>query len=517
MKIHDNLHLILGPPGTGKTTRLIQIVKDYLDIGILPNEIGFVSFTRKAAREAQDRIPNLHKAGQTEVVFPWFRTLHSFAYHTLGLSREECFDSNDCWELGNLVGHKIVMKFTHDSNNVLGEMGGIGSSMMFLEGLSRNICKSLEETWYEFGESYVTWSQLSHFQRTLVAYKKSKGIFDYTDMIQLFIDGSRDVYYPPLKILIVDEAQDLTRLQWKMVKQIAKPVDKVFVAGDDDQAIYEWSGADIQSFLELEYNTKEVLYTSYRLPKTVWEYSNTISSRIEKRYEKDWEPRIKAKGLVKYVHSIEDVPFENGTWLVLVRNRTFIERFAMHCYHLGVPYSTILDTLNPLASGEIQAIQNWEHLRKGKKIKGIHARKIYEFLPLGKGKGVARGFKLLPAIQDNELVDLEHLEKFGGLQTRAIWHEALTRIPLEDREYYIALLRRKEKLTIEPRIHISTIHSVKGGEADNVVVYPELSYKTYKGYFEKPDAEHRVFYVAVTRAKKRLYILSPQNPEFYSL
>ena len=97
-----------------------------------------------------------------------------------------------------------------------------------------------------------------------------------------------------------------------------------------------------------------------------------------------------------------------------------------------------------------------------------------------------------------------------------IWHEALTRIPLEDRETYIAMLRRGESLTKPPRVNINTIHAVKGGEADNVLLLSDMTYRTAEGYNVNPDNEHRVFYVGVTRAKKTLHIIEQQESAGYN-
>ena len=67
------------------------------------------------------------------------------------------------------------------------------------------------------------------------------------------------------------------------------------------------------------------------------------------------------------------------------------------------------------------------------------------------------------------------------------------------------------------RIRLSTIHGMKGGESENVVVISDISYKTWKKLSVEPDDEHRVFYVAITRAKKNLFILQPETKYSYEL
>lgn len=93
------------------------------------------------------------------------------------------------------------------------------------------------------------------------------------------------------------------------------------------------------------------------------------------------------------------------------------------------------------------------------------------------------------------------------------WMEALVYIPPQDREYYRACLANGESLTSTPRIQVSTIHRVKGGEADNVVLIPDMSTRPFDSVNE--DSEHRVLYVAVTRAKRTLTIIEPNNLKCY--
>ena len=68
-----------------------------------------------------------------------------------------------------------------------------------------------------------------------------------------------------------------------------------------------------------------------------------------------------------------------------------------------------------------------------------------------------------------------------------------------------------EELNKEPRIKLSTIHSVKGGEEDNVVILPDLTMNTQKSYERNRDDENRLFYVGATRAKEHLHVVRPRD------
>jgi superfamily I DNA/RNA helicase len=126
---------------------------------------------------------------------------------------------------------------------------------------------------------------------------------------------------------------------------------------------------------------------------------------------------------------------------------------------------------------------------------------------------VKRGFKKLPTLDDDDLVNLEELTVNHGLLATIdmVWHEAMDKIPSRERAYITALLRRGEKFNAVPRINLSTIHGSKGGEADNVMLYTDLSPAASKAAETAPDDLHRVFYVGVTRTKQNLYLVHPED------
>ena len=93
---------IFGPPGTGKPTKLLNIVDDALQEGTHPTRIGFFSFTRKAAEEARSRAVSKFNLDVKD--FLNIRTLHSLAYHTLGLQGTDVMRTGDWSELSEVVG-----------------------------------------------------------------------------------------------------------------------------------------------------------------------------------------------------------------------------------------------------------------------------------------------------------------------------------------------------------------------------------------------------------------------------
>tara|TARA_R110000744_G_scaffold152645_2_gene266793 strand:+ start:119 stop:1339 length:1221 start_codon:yes stop_codon:yes gene_type:complete len=381
-----------------------------------------------------------------------------------------------------------------------------GDQMLFMENIARNKKVSVREQWEQVNLD-IPWNHVKWFCVGLEKYKEERYLKDYTDMLYLFL---KEKSKPTLDVLIVDEAQDLSKLQWDCIRKLAQGVKNIHIAGDDDQAIYQWAGADVNTFIELE-GEVTVLENSYRIPRKVHEVAQGILNRIptKNRRVKSWNPRS-VEGEILIHTSHEHLDFSEGDWLVLARNGYILNRVEKFLQQIGFIYArnNVLSVRQEL----LDAIGNWELLRKNRKVSASKVRDIYYFMSVG--RGVARGHKKLPGVGEDDLLSIEELKEKHGLLTDVIWHEALDKIGGTQREYIIACLRRGEKIS-NPRIRLSTIHAAKGGEADNVVVFTDVSVKTWNELYSRPDGENRAFYVAVTRTRKNLHIIQPSTSKFY--
>ncbi|MCK5609836.1 ATP-dependent helicase, partial [Candidatus Pacearchaeota archaeon] len=284
----------------------------------------------------------------------------------------------------------------------------------------------------------------------------------------------------------------------------------------DDQAIFRWSGADIDYFINLatipDYRVK-VLHKSYRLPKEVYDLSVKVSTEIKHRNNKAFKP-TKERGQVEYCNSLDDIDMDTGEWLILVRNVFLATNILEYIRISGYSYKGFGDV--PMEAESLKAALGWEKLRKGLKITVKEARTVLLYASRHKVQGNARNALL--GRDSDILVDMVDLTEWCGiLEPNEIWHKALDKISVEDREYYIAARRKGETLIGDPRIKISTIHGAKGGEAENVVLFTDISARTYNGMIENYDDEARVFYVGITRAKKCLFIMQPTTPYYFTL
>jgi DNA helicase-2/ATP-dependent DNA helicase PcrA len=130
---------------------------------------------------------------------------------------------------------------------------------------------------------------LRTFKNVSINYERFKEyahVIDFSDMLVNFIQNRKAL---PVDVAIIDEAQDLTSLQWRMCEIAFAKCKKIYIAGDDDQAIYEWNGADVDYFLNLK-GHRIILNKSYRLRKNILSFAKLISREIKHRVDKQFLP-----------------------------------------------------------------------------------------------------------------------------------------------------------------------------------------------------------------------------------
>lgn len=493
-------NIVVGPPGTGKTTRLIGIVEELLTSRkAKPQEICYIAFTRKAATVARDRTIEKLKLDIDDL--PYFRTLHSLAFQELQLVRKQVMNFGDYCNLAHILGISITKTRVSEDGMITGMTKG--DRLFFTEGLARVKGLTVRELWEDLPEEDLDVFELEQLAETLAAYKEINDKLDFTDMINMW---NKQQPIPDVKYLIVDEAQDLSKTQWVMVNSIAEKVEEVYLAGDDDQAIYRWAGADVETFIDME-GTVETLAHSYRLPDSIKEISDKIIGNIQHRREKIWTGSG-ARGGVHYVNSLEEVDMSKGTWLCLARNMYLLEAYNSYCQQNGWVFSSTAGS--PIQSDSLAAIRDWEYLRRGDKVTASRCRNTYAYMSVN--RGVKYGSKKkLDEVEDKTMLSMTDLCNKYGCVAHEAWHKSLDKLTDDEREYFKLAIKRGEKLLREPRIKISTIHGVKGDEAENVIIFLDMAVRTFNEYMASPDDEMRVWYVAVTRAKTNVYIVNPMT------
>ena len=241
--------IVLGPPGTGKTWTLLNKVEQYLK-QTDPDKVGYFAFTKKAANEAKERAMN--KFNLSEDDLPYFRTLHSLAFRRLGVNKENVMQRRHYEDLGRKINLPLDYNDYDDEETGLFTTKSDYLRIINLAKL-RNISIDEQFNMQEHNQD-VEYDKLIIISEELKRYKKEYGLIDFNDMILDFVKSDKS---PNFDVVFIDEAQDLSLMQWDMTKSIWNKTGDSFIAGDDDQAIFRWAGADVDS-----YNTNRKTITS---------------------------------------------------------------------------------------------------------------------------------------------------------------------------------------------------------------------------------------------------------------
>jgi DNA helicase-2/ATP-dependent DNA helicase PcrA len=323
----------------------------------------------------------------------------------------------------------------------------------------------------------IEWTTLRNIEVNLKEYKEKNKLRDFNDIIMDVIKLKDTPQFPTFGAVFIDEAQDLSPLQWKLFDVLKEKTKDMYLAGDDDQAIFAWAGADVNRFIN-EPAQEKVLRYSRRVSKAVLEQSQIIVGRISGiRKHKDYFPRAQ-EGLASYISNLGQVDLTKGKWLILSRTKNNLLKIMEELRRKGLYYQS-----NKGKSFKVsiyKAAVAYTSWRSGEKLEAKAIAEIREYTPEGKW-------------------DL-----------KKEWYEAFTQASQEDILYIRNLLSNNEKLNEDARIFVSTIHAAKGGEEDNVILSLHQGRKVQAGIalsIDKQDEEHRVWYVGSTRARINLYKL----------
>ena len=508
-----------GPPGTGKTNTLVQdILTKHLAEGILPQDIAFISFTNKAVNTAIDRVLKTFPQYSMKD-FQRFKTLHKYCkkYFT-----QEVFDPQRC-----MIDFALESKIIKSSDSRLDDDSFVYKDWsLHIYDKARNMMQPVEEVYRN--ETYKRES-LHLLLRKIDAYNayKTEGdtkYMDFTDMIERSID---EVNFPPLEVLILDEAQDFTPLQWSVVYKMAQNANKVYLAGDDDQAIYRWNGSDHRYFTKYFPGEKRVLSQTRRFGKEIYKFSQVIRKSIIDSEEKEYLPNPDIKDSVKAYRSFFDIDFDDykGSWYLLGRISATVNELRMMAKNKGLYFMDNKGNKS-FTNNKWKAIKTWKRLCNGEKINKEEAQNFYKYTRY-LAKELYRKKEFWDEQDKFNEYSFEDLKAWCGLTIKdeligQEWFHVLKRNITPTEVTYINILLEKygeDQLSKEPNMIIDTVHSVKGGEADNVLVYFKADYASQyqnKTVQEKMD-EKRVVYVAVTRAKCSLHLLSSDHKYNYPI
>lgn len=528
-----------GPPGTGKTTNLASLAQRTADQRG-GNRVLIASLTKAAATEIGGRntgVPE-HNVG----------TLHSLCYHAIG--RGQVVANKQIKEWNQEV--KSSLRLEQGTDGSLDDLDGVStkrSSMFELTGDDRlaiaNLMRQRMVPMEDWPQAHPDGKYALEFYEKWIEWKGDCDYIDFTDMIEQAVAR---VPYPPhgTDTLLFDECQDYSRLEATLCRMWAEEAETTVFVGDPDQAIYEWRGADPRIFMDnpVPAERRKVLSQSYRVPRAVRDYAHRWISQVSEREDVSYAAKDSDGALMHSSASsafpefglpeiIEECEAAGEDLMVLGTCSYMLDRAISWCRRYGITFHNPYRRKNG----------RWNPIRTG-------------------GKAVSMVDRLCWFMDSSSLTDIKQVSAWlEPLNTDVLDHGAKTRAKKGecgldmaslkglfandesfaralggDLEWYADHIRLKEKpklayplavidryapggrtgrpadkiaaLQRKPNVVMGTCHSVKGGEADRVLLFPDLSKMAWMECEDRGswDEVYRTFYVGMTRAKKDLYL-----------
>ncbi|RHD13461.1 ATP-dependent helicase [Eubacterium ventriosum] len=341
----DGPAMVLAGPGSGKTTVITHRIKNLIEKAeVRPENILVVTFTKAAAISMQKRFSTLMNGGKGQLVT--FGTFHSVFYKILRKSRryeatEILSERQKTDYIREIIGRYGISSndISELSQNIINDIGNIKGNMLNAQEYEPSCCKKED------------------FIKVYNAYNlelKRDGKMDFDDILRecylllcenhTILEQWRELY----KYILIDEFQDINRIQMNIIELLASPLNNIFVVGDDDQSIYGFRGARPEIMIEFKdyYPEAEliVLNVNYRSTQSIINVAGRViennKTRLDKcahaNNNKDFQPDIRKfrnqveelKFVVSKIKEYENQGISLSEMAILVRNNSQIQEIS---------------------------------------------------------------------------------------------------------------------------------------------------------------------------------------------
>jgi len=494
------IEVIYGPPGTGKTTYAIEVLRASLQEG---KGVSYDTFRRSMAEDARMRV--LSEVGF--VSRHYISTTHAICYHLLELSHDQVLRYKDFKKFCEQNHLSITpSEFSCSLSPPLEEdfYDTSGGAFLSLYNNCRNCLIPFDE--FQRLPPYMLPSSSSSFNLHLLfsrfpklakrydEFKKEHKKIDFSDMLYRVYEEELS---PNSDIHIADEFHDKTPLQYQIFKIWVRNSERVYCCLDFNQRIYSFWGTNLTPIEELHQNPTRILQESYRLSPSQYEYARKV-------LRPQTAPDIECKNEVEIEETVAPLPHlkslvsKTSSILLLGRTKYHLYYIAKMLNDAGIPF--VGDRRFSLSKNDVFLLRSLRKIERAPLtvlLDALTADAFTEQKKKLKEKVEKKGeIYAFPYLSREFLESLKKPEK----------------LPKFIRRSFTKNSQRIAKLLHSPyhEVKLLTIHGAKGLEADYVFLFDGISpriFSTISHYKEEKLNEKRVWYVGVTRARKKLFIV----------
>ena len=310
----DGPCLVLAGPGSGKTLTIVNRIKYLIEkCSVRPEEILVVTFTRFAAQEMKNRLCSLMGKKNLPVTAGTFHGIfYGILRCTYRMNGQNILSEEEKYQLlREVISRQEAEVFDEEDfiSDIAAEIGKIKNNRLDVEEYVSKKCSA--ETFREIYSQYEE-------------ERKRRRKIDFDDMLVLCYNllSSRpevlEGWQRKFRYILIDEFQDINRIQYDVIRLLALPQNNIFVVGDDDQAIYGFRGADSELMFQFRKDYPQadqiLLGMNYRSTEYIVRNSLKVIRHNERRFEKQLEAYRKG-GACLHVQELAD-PAEEAEYIL---------------------------------------------------------------------------------------------------------------------------------------------------------------------------------------------------------
>jgi len=541
----------LGGPGTGKTHTLLEYIRDEKDDGLALEDLIFCSFTRSQRDAVRSRIRDIFPEATVQAIRKQVKTVH-------GAALTDCLHAGLIPPIAPGTSPIITEKTTpkpfalfcyrqglayqpgygdFEPGEEYRKYGGIPAGNLIF-----SLARYIRQQYAWTPEHWMTAMRAKGMTempgiadvpgtiRAWEAFKAEHHLFEHDDYVDLAI---RREALPRARVIVIDEFQDLTPAQYRLFRSWCdSPVERIYIAGDPNQTIYGFRGADPAFLTRTPATDRGELPVSHRCPAAIMRVADTVlgaPSYMQPKGTGGLVATFCPASAEQLIRSVRRLYERYGRVLILSRFRRYVGILARMLSDGGLPVTGLtpgrvygwedvwttdgrIRVAMPVLLRIIRALDDYDTNAVSWMVPPADVAVLVQAstLPEERKRALMTNLKVAGNLFIGYLPELLGIGPDSGSRP-AVQMAASLDLSLKLRHNLIRALANR----ISPgAIRIDTIHAAKGLEAPAVVLHTGYLPSRLKGYFgQSPDQrsreaeERRVYYVGATRASEALFLL----------